>query len=159
MGTDDDGLQATVLAVLAGVVALVVAGVIAIATATSMAQGGAGGAATAVDGPAAPDAGAVEQVYFDVGSDALTPEAQEVLVRVAEHARVDAGTTVLISGFHDASGDAARNAELAKQRAQAVQHALEANGVPGDRLVLDRPLLVPDGAEPRAARRVDIRVQ
>ncbi len=63
---------------------------------------------------------------------------------------------VLISGFHDASGDAAHNAELARNRALAVRHALEANGVSPDRLVLDPPIAVAGGVE---ARRVDVRLR
>jgi outer membrane protein OmpA-like peptidoglycan-associated protein len=66
---------------------------------------------------------------------------------------------VLISGFHDASGDPAQNAELAKNRALAVRHALEANGVAPDRLVMSKPAVTTGGGDPKEARRVELRVQ
>jgi len=82
-----------------------------------------------------------------------------VLVEVADAARMQADKVVLISGFHDASGDAATNAELAKKRALAVRHALEANGVAPDHLVMDKPLVTAGGADAREARRVEIRLR
>ena len=150
---NDDG-QNYALMVLAGVLALVIAGVIALAVSTT--RGGsakAAGAATAAI--AEPDG----RVYFELGSDALPPEAAEVLVRVADAARADAGKVVQISGYHDASGDPAKNAELAKNRAMAVRHALEANGVAPDHLVMDKPIVTTGGADAREARRVELRLR
>ena len=82
-----------------------------------------------------------------------------MLSRVATAARANAGATVSVSGFHDASGNAASNEDLAKRRAQAVQHALEANGVSGSQIRLDKPVLTTGGADDREARRVELRVQ
>jgi len=59
----------------------------------------------------------------------------------------------------DAGTDAAKNAELAKNRARAVRHALEANGVALDRLVLDKPMVASGGADAREARRVEMRLR
>ncbi len=168
MNDQNDDAQNYALMVLAGVVALVVAGVIALAISTTM---GDNGKATAVAGaPAAPGAmpaaatagDATEpdgRIYFELGSDALPAEASVVLVRVADAARARAGVLVLISGFHDASGDPARNAELAKNRALAVRHALEANGVAPERCVMDKPVEMTGGADPREARRVELRLR
>ncbi len=161
--SNDDG-QNIALAVIAGVVALVIAGVIALAASTSGKGNGVragAGAATTTAAAAVPGAEAllVERVYFEVGADALSVETQAVLVRVADAARAQDGTVVLISGFHDASGDAASNAELAKRRAQAVQHALEANGIALERLVLSKPELVLGGVDAREARRVELRLR
>jgi outer membrane protein OmpA-like peptidoglycan-associated protein len=152
MSDANDDVQNYALAVLAGVVALVVAGVIALAISTSR---------NAV--PAKPAAAAAQEgqprVYFEVDSDALPAEASEVLNRVADAARGKPGTTVLISGFHDATGNAEHNADLAKRRAQAVRHALEANGVAPSQLVLDKPQETTGGADAREARRVELRLQ
>lgn len=159
MSDQNDDSQGYALMLLAGVLVLVVAGVLALATSKGT------GAATKAASPAtvavaaalvgAPDG----RVDFAPGSDALPVEASEVLVNVADAARTQADKVVLISGFHDASGDAAKNAELAKNRALAVRHALEANGVAPDRLVLDTPIVAGGGADARAARRVELRLR
>ena len=159
MSDQNDDSQNYALMVLAGLVALVIAGVLALAVYTGM--GGAKKPKTAAN--AAVTAIVVGEpegrIYFELGSDALPADASEILVKVADAARMQAGKVVLISGFHDASGDAATNAELAKKRAQAVRHALEANGVAPDHLVLDKPMVTTGGADARAARRVEMRLR
>lgn len=164
MSDNNDDTQNYALAVVAGVVALVIAGVIALAASTVIGATPAPAQAAAAADSAAPMAAgeadaAVERLYFEVGSPALPADATEVLARVAEAARASAGATVLISGFHDASGDAAQNAELAKNRALAVRHALEANGVAPDHLVMSKPAVTTGGGDPKEARRVELRVQ
>ena len=54
---------------------------------------------------------------------------------------------------------AAQNAELAKQRAMTVAHALEANGVPKERIQLQKPELLVGSANADEARRVEVRLQ
>ena len=170
MSDANDDTQNYALAVLAGVVALVIAGVLALAIGStadtpaaapeqgSAAPASAEGGAAAAMGAATADA-ALPRIYFDVDSDALPAEAADILARVAEQARAKPGSAVLISGFHDASGDAEHNADLAKRRAQAVRHALEANGVAPEQLVLDKPQQTLGGGDPREARRVQLRLQ
>jgi len=153
MSDQDDEMQKYALGAVAGVVALVLAGVIGLAASRLLHAPRA--AAPVAATPAAP---AAERVYFEVGQSSLPVEASDVLARVAEAARASGGT-VLISGYHDASGDAAANAELAKRRAQAVQHALEANGVAPDRLQLAKPVMTTGDGDPQAARRVEMRLQ
>jgi outer membrane protein OmpA-like peptidoglycan-associated protein len=99
------------------------------------------------------------RVYFEVGSDALPPQASDVLVKVAESARMQAGKSVLISGYHDATGDPVKNADLAKRRALAVRHALEANGVAPNLLVMAKPVMAVGGVDAREARRVELWVR
>jgi len=158
MSDQNDDAQNYALMVLAGVVGLVVAGVIALAAATSM------GSAPPKPSKAAPGmtTGAVEpdgRIYFELGSATLPADASAILVRVADDARANAGKVVQISGYHDASGDAAQNAELAKNRALAVRHALEANGVAPDHLVMDKPIVATGGTDAREARRVEVRLR
>ena len=156
MSDANDDAQTYALGAVAAVVALVVAGVLTLAIGRSgppkaMA---ASTATAATDGAEA----AVPRVYFEVDSDALPGDAMELLNRVAETARNNPGAPVLISGFHDASGNPEHNAELARRRAQTVRHALEANGVPAAQLQLDRPQQTLGGGDPREARRVEIHV-
>ena len=160
MNEQNDDAQNYALMVLAGVVALVVAGVIALAVSTTMGGTAKPTTALAATAPATAVAGEPEgRIYFELGSAALPVDASDVLATVADSVRAQAGKVVLISGFHDASGDAAQNADLAKRRAQAVRHALEANGVAPDHLVLDKPVVLTGGADPREARRVELRVR
>lgn len=167
MSDQNDESQNYALMVLAGVIALVIGGVLTLAVRQGLggpaqargssaesvkALGASPGAALGVD---APDG----RVYFALDSSALPVEAADELARISDAVRARAGGLVLISGFHDASGDAAANAELAKQRALAVRHALEANGVAPDRLILDKPSATAGGADAREARRVEMRLR
>lgn len=157
MSDQNDDAQNYALMVLALVIGLVVAGVLALAAATSLGRGGK--ASTHPEAAAAALAEPDGRIYFDLGSDALPVDASAVLVRVADAARADPGKVVQISGYHDASGDAAQNAELAKKRALAVRHALEANGVAPDHLVMDKPVVTTGGSDAREARRVEMRLR
>jgi outer membrane protein OmpA-like peptidoglycan-associated protein len=160
MSDQDDDVQKYALWAVAFVVLLVVVGVIGLAASRVLHAPRASGSAATDSVTATPAAAtpAVERIYFDVGQDSLPADATDVLNRVAEAARSNGGT-VLISGFHDASGDAAANAELAKRRAQRVQHALEANGVTAEHLQLSKPALTTGDGDPQAARRVELRLQ
>ena len=165
MSSNDDDATRYGLAVVAGVVGLVVVGVLALA----IGRVGRGPATPAsgeamppsVSAPARMEVGFAppEKLYFAVGSDALPAEGNDVLARVAEAARAQYGVSVLISGFHDASGDPLMNAELAKRRALAVRHALESYGVSPERLVMSRPELTSGGVDDKEARRVELRLR
>ncbi len=175
MNDQNDDAQTYALMVLAGAVALVIGGVLTLAVRSGLLTSrpqhpaavatvgtvGTVGTVAAVPAPVARAiAGEPEgRVYFALDSAALPADANEVLVRVADSARAQSGKVVLISGFHDASGDAAANTELAKRRAEAVRHALEADGVTPDRLVLDKPAVTTGGSDPREARRVEMRLR
>ena len=159
MSDQNDDSQNYALMVLAGLVALVIAGVLALA----VSKGTRGAKTPQTAANAAVTAIVVGQpegrIYFESGSDALPADASAILVKVADAARADSSKVVLISGFHDTSGDAATNAALAKKRAQAVRHALEANGVAPDHLVLDKPMVATGGVDAREARRVEVHLR
>ena len=159
MNDQNDESQNYALMVLAGLIALVIAGVLMLA-ARSGHGGTAKGPSATTTAVAAAIAGEPEgRVFFASGSDALPADSSEVLVKVADAARAATGKVVLISGFHDASGDPAHNADLALRRARAVQHALEANGVAADHLILDKPSVTTGDGDAREARRVELRVR
>lgn len=154
---DDDVNRKAGLWVVFSVVALVVLGVLGFAVTRTLAPKGA-----ATTAPVAASASALGEpalrLYFEVGSAALPGDATELLVKVAEDAR-SRTVKVVISGFHDESGDPARNAELAKERALAVQHALMANGLTEQQIELRKPAVTTGGGDPREARRVELHLQ
>lgn len=99
----------------------------------------------------------VLRVFFDTGKDELAPAFKDKSHALVEFLKANTDVTAVISGFNDPTGDAARNAELAKQRAQAVKTALESAGIPADRVVLEKPAeTTPAGATNAASRRVDV---
>ena len=68
------------------------------------------------------------KVLFDTGRADVGPEGQAAVRAVADYLKAHAGAKVQLSGFTDTTGDAAANAVLAKQRAEAVQAVLKAAG-------------------------------
>ncbi len=99
--------------------------------------------------------GGVVKFYFATGKAELAPGAHEALADVARGVG-EGGRTAAISGYHDATGDAAVNAELAKQRAIAVRDALVGLGAPLERLDLRKPEVAQAGGSDGEARRVEV---
>jgi outer membrane protein OmpA-like peptidoglycan-associated protein len=172
MFSSDDDNQGLVLGVLFGVIALVIALVIgvsiytrnlvpaakapALAAAPAAAHGEAHGDADA-DGPSVKVENGVVKFYFVIGKADVAPGARVALVEVVRAVKV--GKIVVISGFHDASGDAAKNAELARQRALAVRDALKDQGVAEDKIELKKPEETLASGPASEARRVEVTVK
>ncbi len=97
-------------------------------------------------------------VYFGSGSAQLPVEAGTALSGVIRTMEADASAKATVAGFHDASGNAAVNAELSKQRAQNVRDALVAAGINADRIHLEKPALTTGSGDPASARRVEVRL-
>jgi K(+)-stimulated pyrophosphate-energized sodium pump len=121
----------------------------AAAAAASSATGSAAGAL------ARPDRAVV---YFDSNATTVPGDTAAILAKVAEWAKGGADNKLQISGFHDSTGGAEANAELAKNRAKMVLETLKSAGVPEDRLLLQKPMLMDAGNE-RDARRVEVTAQ
>ncbi|MCY1167864.1 MAG: OmpA family protein [Pseudomonadota bacterium] len=186
MSQDDDGQQGLVLTIVFGLIALVVALVIGlgiyqsgkdIAPATALAasapavvpvaataQADTASAANAAQAAqAASDAASIKvengvvKFYFATGKADLAAGAGDALADVVQGAK--AGRKLVISGFHDATGDAAKNAELAKQRALAVRDALKAAGVTEQQIELKKPEQLTASGSNAEARRVEVTLQ
>ncbi len=182
----DDEQQGWVLGLVAGLIALVIAGVLGLALgrvaappvalppppsssaaapipAPALAAPAAVPASAALEAQALSDAASITveygvvKFYFASGQAELAAGAADALVDVVKGAR--GGKKVLISGFHDAKGHAARNAELARQRALAVRQALLAAGVPDSQIRLDKPAQTAGTGSDAEARRVEITLQ
>lgn len=66
------------------------------------------------------------------------------------------GKRLVLSGFHDATGNPAQNAELAKRRATAVRDALVGAGVAASALELKKPEQTTGTGNDAEARRVEV---
>ena len=186
MISDEDDGRGWILGVVFGVVALVIALAIGVsmhfknvknagaaasanATASSSTTGAVTGAAAgaAVAGAAnsavATDAASVKvengvvKFYFASGKSEIAAGGKEALAEVVK--AVGAGKKAVVSGFHDATGDKAKNEELSKLRAFAVRDALKGLGVAEDKIELKKPedmLATGSNAE---ARRVEVSIK
>ncbi len=177
---DDDGQQGLVLTVVFGLIALVIALVIGVsiyqagqgATAPKAAPStplvvAAPAIAATVDAAsaaqAASDAASIKvengvvKFYFASGKADLAAGAGDALADVVTGAK--AGRKLVISGFHDSTGDAAKNAALAKQRAVAVRDALRTAGVPEQQIELKKPEQLAGSGSNAEARRVEVALQ
>ena len=107
----------------------------------------------------APAAAPKAVVYFDTGKFDVSAKGSDAVKALV--AAAGASAKFAVSGYHDAKGDPAKNAELAKQRAFAVRDVLKAAGVAEDRIDLRKPEVTSaaTGPDPEAeARRVEVSV-
>lgn len=117
----------------------------------------------AADSNSAADAASIRveqgivKFYFASGKADLAPGAAMALADMV--AAASAGRRLVVSGFHDASGNVEKNAELAKQRALALLAVLKTAGVPENRIVLKKPEKMTGSGSDAEARRVEISVQ
>ena len=98
----------------------------------------------------------VVNFYFATGSADLAPGAAEALATVIKG--VEGGRKAQVSGFHDTTGDAAINEELAKLRAQTVRDVLIGLGVAADKVVLQKPAVSAGSGSNTQARRVEVKL-
>lgn len=123
----------------------------------------ASGAAAAETAQNAMDAASVKvengvvKFYFASGKSDLAAGANDALADVIKGAKE--GKKLVISGYHDATGSAATNAELAKQRAFALRDALKASGVADDKIELKKPEELKATGSDAQARRVEVALQ
>jgi len=100
----------------------------------------------------------VGKLYFEVAKAELPADATAALAPVLQALVANPAKKLMIAGFHDPSGDAAHNAELAKQRAKAVRAALTAQGGDAARVQLRKPEQTALGGPAEEARRVEVRL-
>lgn len=96
----------------------------------------------------------VVKFYFASGKADLAEHGKEALADVVKG--VQAGQKAVISGFHDQTGNAAANAELAKKRAMLVRDTLIGLGVAQDKIELKKPEETQGTGTNAQARRVEV---
>lgn len=157
---DDDEMQGILIGTIAGIL-IAAGGIMVAAKSTQLAPAKPAQAAVAVvetvDIAAVGEA--LAKVFFGSGQATLNEADKAIVAKTIEALAGKADAIVLLSGFHDASGDPALNAELAKQRAVAVREALLAGGVAPERVKLRKPESTLGGGTAEEGRRVEIRVQ
>lgn len=127
-------------------------------------------APVAVEAPAVPQgsgviAGEVNgrpklTVYFDTGKSAVTNDLATAATALKDYMSKNPAAKIAVSGYNDPTGNAARNAELSKNRAQAVAKALEGAGIAAAAINLEKPAAATDtGASAAEARRVEVVVK
>jgi len=97
-------------------------------------------------------------VYFATGVATLGPDMADAMKALVAAVQAAESRKVLLSGFHDATGDPVKNAELAKERAKAVREALKAAGVAPERIGLRKPESTTGDGSDKEARRVEARL-
>jgi outer membrane protein OmpA-like peptidoglycan-associated protein len=168
MNSQDDENTGIALGVVLGVIALVIALVIGVVLylrggRAAAPQMPAVAAVTAVAAAPLADAASVVvengvvKFYFASGKADVAAGGNAALAEVVK--AVAAGKTAVVSGFHDATGDPAKNVELAKLRAFAVRDALKALGVPENKVTLKKPEQMQASGSNAQARRVEVAVQ
>jgi outer membrane protein OmpA-like peptidoglycan-associated protein len=97
-------------------------------------------------------------IQFDVNSDQLRPESMNIIKQVAAALQKQAALKLRIEGHTDSTGDAARNLDLSKRRAESVKNALVKLGIAADRLATEglgqtKPVSTNDTPQGRAENR------
>jgi K(+)-stimulated pyrophosphate-energized sodium pump len=138
------------------IVPLLPAGV-AVTAATAPAAAPASAAMAVADSASFRVEGGVVKFYFASGKADLATGADAALADVAKG--VAAGKKAIVSGYTDSTGDAAKNEELAKQRAMAVSAALKAAGIAEDKIELKKPEALTGTGGNAEARRVEVALQ
>lgn len=98
-------------------------------------------------------------VYFETAKFDVAPDFPAKAAPIKAYLDAHPGARIAVSGFNDPRGDPAFNAELSKNRAQAVKAALVALGVPEGAIDLVKP---PEATDTTVsydqARRVEITI-
>lgn len=97
-------------------------------------------------------------VHFASASFALPSDAGAELVGVVDALKANESRRVLLAGYHDPTGNAEFNKDLARKRAFAVRDSLVAAGISPERIVLRKPEQTAGTGTNAEARRVELRL-
>jgi outer membrane protein OmpA-like peptidoglycan-associated protein len=99
----------------------------------------------------------IVKFYFDTGKADLPADAKAKIDAIIP--KVKAGGKVVVSGYHDSTGNLEQNQALAKQRAFAIRDAIKAAaGIADERFDMKKPEVTTGGPDNAEARRVEVSV-
>jgi cytochrome c oxidase subunit II len=98
-------------------------------------------------------------LFFAVNQISPPADAAQKLDALINYGRANPNAKIAVSGFADKTGDPEKNAQLSKERAQAIRNQLISAGMPEDRIMLQKPQSITgDQGNDLEARRVDVYV-
>jgi len=89
----------------------------------------------------------------------MPADAAAACAAIIAAAKYKPAAKVVIAGFHDATGNAQQNEDIAKQRAMNVRDAIKAGGVADERFDLQKPAVTEGSGDNKEARRVEVSVR
>lgn len=99
------------------------------------------------------------KIHFASASTDLPADATGKLQAIVAYLKDNPRAMVVLSGFHDPRGNQASNEELALNRARAVRAALDAAGIPKERVDMAKPQVTAGSGPNEEARRVEVSVR
>ncbi len=99
------------------------------------------------------------RVYFDVNYHALPAAAPAKLTDIISWAKTHPESKVVVSGYHDPTGNQIMNIELSKNRAKSVYSYLLSQGVPEERIELRKPQSTEGDGDYQEARRSEVSIE
>jgi len=107
----------------------------------------------------APAALPLAKFYFEVDQSELPVAREGSLDSVIDYLKANPTAVATVSGYHDPTGDAVYNEELAKNRAMTVRDAMMAAGVPEAQIEMVKPIVTTGGGDLAEARRVEVAIR
>lgn len=101
----------------------------------------------------------IAKLYFGNASASLPNDSSSAVADIIAHLMNNAGSTVMISGYHSAKGSYSYNQKISKKRAESVSQLLLDAGIRVDRIVLEKPVETTGSGSEAEARRVEVSVR
>lgn len=97
-------------------------------------------------------------IHFASASAVLPTDTSAEIAGLIDMLKANESRRVVVAGFHDPTGNAAFNDQLARKRAFAVRDALLAQGISSERIIMRKPEQTTGTGTLAEARRVELRL-
>lgn len=99
------------------------------------------------------------KIYFDTAKTELPGDAAQTLQPMVDWMQANSNAKIILSGYHDITGNKMSNETLAKNRAETVKTALKKAGIAEERIEMRKPEVVDGGGDLAEARRVEVLIE